>query len=121
MQGTTWRTGLTIAVLLAVAFLGSRAGPGRAERLAGLARAELARYLAGEHQVLAFDWCRGGCGPGAVAHPQEATGARLRVAVGEGSWPAGVYVVYLERSVAAPWTVVEMQPERPASLARNWR
>lgn len=121
MQGTTWRTAFTIAVLLAVAFLGSRVGPGRAERLAGLARAELARHLEGEHQVLAFDWCRGGCGPGAVADPQEATGARLRVAVEESGWPPGVYVVYLERSVAAPWTVIEMHPERPASLAWDWR
>jgi hypothetical protein len=121
MQGTTWRTGFTIAILLLVAFLGSRVRPGHTERLTGLARAELARYLAGEHRVLAFDWCRSGCGPDAVAHAQEATGARLRVTVQEGGWPVQIYVVYLERSVTVPWTVVEVHRERPASLALNWR
>jgi hypothetical protein len=84
-----------------------------------------------EHHVLDVVWWRTCCEPGVISDPNEAGGARVRVAVRGESQPERIYVFgllvpggYWGAAAGYPlreWTIVDIYPEDAAPLAWTWR
>ena len=83
-----------------------------------------------EHRILDVEWWRTRGEPGAIDSPDEAGGARVRVAIGSRDRPEKVYRFDLLVSGSHPgeaadqlvrqWAIVDVYPEGAAPLAWAW-